>query len=141
MPFTAVRSFDTYIPASMMMQRLEEEGIKVYLKDEHTVTLSPMFSHAIGGIKLMVYNDQLERAMELISGFEKLYLEAGACPRCGSLNVQYITRQNPANWIAGIISWFFGSYAVPIKQVYHCYECTYEFETLPEGQNHERPLN
>lgn len=132
MPFTAVRSYDTYIPASLMMQRLEDEGIKAYLKDEHTVTLSPMFSHAVGGIKLMVYNDQLERAIELITIFEKQYLEAGACPRCGSLEVQYITKQDTANWITSIVSWFFGSYAVSLKQVYHCYQCHHEFDNLPE---------
>ena len=134
MPFTAVRSFDNYIPASMMMQRLEEEGIKAYLKDEHTVTLSPMFSNAIGGIKLMVYNDQLERAIVLISNLEKQYLEAGACPQCGSLQVQYITKQDPANWLTGLISWFFSSYAITIKQVYHCYECDHEFDNLPDNK-------
>jgi len=133
MPFTAIRSFDSYIPASMLMQRLEEEGIKVYLQDEHTVTLSPMFSNAIGGIKLMVLDDQLERATELIKKYEQDYHVAGACPKCGSLKVQYITLQNTTNWIVGIISWLFSNYAVSVKQVYHCYECNYEFENLPEN--------
>ena len=31
--FVAVRSFDNYIPANMMLQRLEEEGIKAYLQE------------------------------------------------------------------------------------------------------------
>lgn len=133
MSFTAVRTFDTYIPASMLMQRLEEEGIKAYLKDEHTVTLGPMFSNAIGGIKLMVYNAHLEKALELIRIFEAQYLEAGACPRCGSLTVHYIAKQDPANWITGLFSWFFASYAVVIQHVYHCYECGHEFDKLPDS--------
>ena len=81
--FVAVRSFDNYIPANMMLQRLEEEGIKAYLQDEHTVTIDPILTNAIGGIKLMIFRDQLERAMSLIEDMEKQYRQAVLCPRCG----------------------------------------------------------
>ena len=57
--FIEVHSYDNYLPASIMLQRLEEEGIKVYLKDEHTVTIDPILSNAIGGVKLMVFRDQV----------------------------------------------------------------------------------
>ena len=77
--FIEVRSYDNYLPASIMSQRLEAEGIKVYLKDEHTVTIDPILSNAIGGVKVMVYKEQLQRALELINGFEKQYLESITC--------------------------------------------------------------
>ncbi len=32
----------------------EEEGINCWLKDENTVTIDPILTNAIGGIKLMV---------------------------------------------------------------------------------------
>lgn len=54
-----------------MLQRLEAEGIRAYLQDEHTVTINPLFSNAIGGIKLMVYGEQVARAQELLQLFEK----------------------------------------------------------------------
>ena len=60
----------------MMLQRLEQEGIKAYLQDEYTVTIDPILSNAIGGIKLMVYDHQAERALELINGFEEQYRNA-----------------------------------------------------------------
>jgi len=68
--FIAVRSYDNYIPAHMMLQQLEAEGIRAYLQDEHTVTINPLLTNAIGGIKLMVYKDQVPRALELLSQLE-----------------------------------------------------------------------
>ena len=122
--FIEVRSYDNYLPASIMSQRLEDEGIKVYLKDEHTVTIDPILSNAIGGIKLMVFNEQLERAMELINGFEKQYRESVTCINCGSHNVHLVMqRKNPANWITPIITWLFGNYAVASTKVYTCLDC------------------
>lgn len=132
MSFVAVRSYDNHLPASMMMQRLEAEGIKAYLQDEHTITIGPMFSNALGGIKLMVYSDQLERATKLVIGFESEYLAAGACPNCGSHEVQFIARQNRVNWFTAIVTWLFSNYAIAPSQVYHCYHCNHEFENLPE---------
>ncbi len=116
-----------------MMQRLEAEGIKTYLQDEHTLTLGPMLTNALGGIKLMVYKDQQERAIELITNYESEYLHAGACPNCGSHDIQFITQSgNVSNWMVAIVSWLFSNYAVGVKQVYHCYQCQHEFETLPD---------
>ena len=115
-----------------MMQRLEEEGIKTYLKDEHTVTIDPILSNVLGGIKLMVYESQVERAMELIRGFEQLYREAGACPLCHSTNVQYISDvKDMTSWFTAILTWLFGNYAVSSKNVYHCFDCGHDFTELP----------
>jgi len=122
--FIEVRTYDNYLPATIMSQRLEEEGIKVYLKDEHTVTIDPILSNAIGGIKLMVFKDQLERALELINGFEKQYRESITCIHCGSHNVHLVMqRNNVANWITAISTWLFGSYAIGAKKVYTCLDC------------------
>ena len=71
MSFIALRSYDNYIPAHLMLQQLEEEGIKAYLQDEHSVTINPMFANAIGGIKLMVHTVQAERALEIIETIEQ----------------------------------------------------------------------
>jgi hypothetical protein len=134
MSFVLLRTYDTYIPASLMMQRLEAEGIKTYLQDEHTLTMGPMFAIALGGIKLMVYKDQLDRATALVSQYEAEYLQAGTCPKCGSHNIQFITEsRNLSNWLFAILSWAFTNYAVGVKQVYHCYQCHHEFEKLPDG--------
>lgn len=117
-----------------MLQRLEAEGIRAYLQDEHTVTIDPILSNAIGGIKLMVFEEQLPRAQDLLEQFEQVYKKSVVCPHCGSSNVLFVVQPgNPTNWLSAIASWLLGNYAVSVKQVYRCFDCHHEFEELPEN--------
>ncbi len=115
----------------MILSRLEQEGIKAYLQDEHTVTIDPIISNAIGGIKLMVYTDQLARAVELILGFEEAYNKAGACPNCHSTNVRFLIEpETSRNWFKSMVEKFSGTYGTGSKGIYHCYDCGTEFQEL-----------
>jgi hypothetical protein len=49
------------------MGRLKEEFINCFLQDEYTVTIDPLLSNAVGGIKLMVADSQAERADKILS--------------------------------------------------------------------------
>ncbi|MEJ0106473.1 MAG: DUF2007 domain-containing protein [Bacteroidota bacterium] len=64
--FVILMTFDNYIPAHIALGRLKEEFINCYLQDEYTVTIDPLLSNAIGGIKLMVAEQQAERALEIL---------------------------------------------------------------------------
>lgn len=66
MEFFVLATYDNYISAHITMGRLQEEGIICWLKDENTVTIDPLLSIAIGGIKLMVARHQEERARHLL---------------------------------------------------------------------------
>ena len=66
MKFVHVDTFFSYIDAHIILGRLEEEGIKGWLKDEHTATLIPAFAPSLGGIMLMIPEPQAERAIELL---------------------------------------------------------------------------
>jgi DNA-directed RNA polymerase subunit RPC12/RpoP len=131
--FLNVRSYDNYISANIILQRLEAENIRAYLQDENSVTINPPLGNAIGGIKLMVHEGQAGRALDLINEFEEDYKQANPCPKCGSVNVLYIPQSNNStNVLAAITSWLFGNYAASIKHVYHCYNCGNEWEDLAE---------
>lgn len=71
MKLIAVRSYDDYISAHIIMGRLKEEYINCYLQDENSVTTIPFLSNITGGIKLMVPEPQAERALELLEQFEQ----------------------------------------------------------------------
>jgi|GEM_PF-6976118 len=71
MQHVKICSFDNYIPAHLLLGRLEEEGINAWLKDEHTVTIDPLLTNAVGGIKLMVHIAQADRAKTLLAEWEK----------------------------------------------------------------------
>ena len=71
MNFIQVRSYDNYIYAHIILSMLQDAGINCYLKDEYTITIDPLLSPALGGIKVMVAESQLERALELLVETER----------------------------------------------------------------------
>lgn len=48
---------------------LESEGIETLLKDELTISIDPLLSNAIGGIKLFVRESDAERALAVYRQF------------------------------------------------------------------------
>ncbi|MFI5187951.1 MAG: putative signal transducing protein [Chitinophagales bacterium] len=70
MRFIEVRSYDNYIDAHLMMGQLREEFINCHLLNENSVTIDPFLSNAIGGIKLMVAETQIKRALEIVNEIE-----------------------------------------------------------------------
>jgi len=71
MRFLEVKSYDNYIEAHLMMGRLRNEFINCHLMNENSVTIDPFLSNAIGGIKIMVAEPQLGRALEIIKEVER----------------------------------------------------------------------
>lgn len=67
MKYILLQSYDNYIPAHIAMGRLQEHDINCYLRDEYSVTIDPLISNAIGGIKLMVPESQAQRALEILA--------------------------------------------------------------------------
>jgi hypothetical protein len=66
MEFVQLRSFDNYISAHISLGMLQDAGINCHLKDEYAVTIQPYLSPALGGMKLMVYPSQAQRAAQLL---------------------------------------------------------------------------
>lgn len=76
MNFVQVRSFDNYISAHIQMEMLRSEGINCHLADEYTITIDPLLSPAIGGMKLMVDTLEAEHARELLDRIDNNHLRA-----------------------------------------------------------------
>lgn len=133
MDFTSIRSFDNYVSAHIAMGRLEEDGIKCWLKDENTVTIDPILTNAVGGIKLMVAASQAERALDILKTTERENKATHPCPVCGSLNIEFVTTpRKVSNWASVLLGFFFINYGMPVDKVYHCFNCGHEY---PAGEN------
>ena len=133
MQFHILQTFANYIEAHIVMGRFEEAGINCWLKDENTVTIDPILTNAVGGIKLMVASEDLEKALELMQQIKQAQIENYTCPQCGSGIIEYInTPRKPINWFGAIASWLLGSYAVSVEKTWHCFDCGNEFETPVE---------
>jgi len=133
MNFVTIRSFQNNFSAHLMLTKLRSGGITCFLKDEFTVTVDPILSNAIGGIKLIVKKDDEQEAIELLPIFDEAYMKSAVCPQCGKHTIERVAKNTTQNLVTILLSWLFGSYAVSAKNVYQCSTCKYESETLPES--------
>jgi hypothetical protein len=131
MDLVVIKTFDNYFLANISLTKLQDAGIACYLKDEYTVTIDPILTNAIGGIKLVVKAQDKEVAMDLMQQFDKEYLEAVLCPKCNAANFLQITKPGVGNYLTAILTWFFASYSIAPQKVYQCQSCGYESETMP----------
>lgn len=128
-----LRTFDNYFKANIILTRLQHSGINCFLKDEYTVTIDPILSNAIGGIKLAVRGEDAEMAEKLLQEFEEEYLRSAECPKCSANDILLIPKAGAQNYITAILTWLFSSYAVATENVYKCQQCGYESKTFPEN--------
>lgn len=133
MNFVTIRTFQNYFTAHILLTRMKSAGIECFLKDEFTVTVDPILSNAVGGIKLVVRKEDEAAANTLLNEFEEAYRQNAICPKCGSKTIQLVPKQTTANIATAILTWLFGSYAISVKNVYQCSSCKYESENLTEN--------
>jgi predicted RNA-binding Zn-ribbon protein involved in translation (DUF1610 family) len=134
MEFVVLNSYINYVEAHVAKGVLEEEGIQSWLKDENTVTIDPILTNAVGGIKIMVAKPDAQRAWEILTTLKKEQQASVACPKCGSHNIELVsTPRKASNWFTSIVTFFLGSYAIAADKVYHCFDCTHEFPPEDNG--------
>jgi len=133
MTFVPLRTFDNYIEANIVLSMLVASGINAHLKDEHTVTIDPLLSPALGGMKLMVYFAQVERAWELLEDAEHQYLQSIPCPVCKAhaLKAISVTKKYQCR-LSAIINMLLCGESVEIIKMYQCTSCGYDFKELPK---------
>ena len=72
MKHQCVRIFENYMLAHIVLGRLQNESVACYLQDELMHTLGPFLSAPMGGIKLMVADQHVERAQKILEEFDKV---------------------------------------------------------------------
>jgi hypothetical protein len=136
MKFVPIWSYNDYVSAHVAMGRLQEEGYECWLKDENTVTIDPLLTNAVGGIKLMVEESRAKEAWEILNKLLEDYRKTFTCPKCGSNNMELVSSpRKPLNLITAISTYLLG-YALPLEKVYHCFNCLNEFpekDIVPTG--------
>ena len=89
--YTILAVFEYSAEAQISKTKLEAEGVQTLLMDEKTVDSDPLISGAIGGVKLLVHNDDLIKAKKIYNEI-RLYAtdendESYCCPNCASHKV------------------------------------------------------
>ncbi|MDB5253034.1 MAG: hypothetical protein JWP27_2203 [Flaviaesturariibacter sp.] len=135
MNFVPVQVYINYIDAHIAKGQLEEEGIECWLKDEHLVSTTPFLTQAVGGIKLMVAEDDRDRTISILRQIDADKRANLACPRCQSTDVEFVTTPRKAsNWLGTIFGGLFGDLSLAGDKVYHCFSCGHEFPIPDDPQ-------
>jgi hypothetical protein len=119
-----LRTFDNYFSANILLTRLQQHGVKAFLLDENTVTLSPFFGNAIGNIKVVVGQDDAGLALTLADTFEARARQDEMCASCGGREFEMVTRQS-RNTFGSFFTRLMNQLA-PAEKTYRCINCGHE---------------
>ena len=132
MNFKQIASYDNYLLANMTLGMLQENEVNCHLKDEYIVTIDPLLNPAVGGIKLMVEEQDYEKAMAIIKEAETAYLKEIPCANCGQQSLvaeeKTIRPQNFWGKLKNQIA--YGQTSIT-KIIYRCESCKNIFTELP----------
>jgi hypothetical protein len=93
-----IKTFSSAWEADLAKTQLEACGIQAFILDSQTISVNWLFTNAIGGIKLQVFEDQAMEAKEVLSNpaeeVEKIQElkseDETKCPQCESENVRLV---------------------------------------------------
>jgi hypothetical protein len=117
---------------------LQSAGIDYFLKDHQTVMVDPFLSNAIGGIKLQVRAEDVERTREILNEIDKnqemskqeqiIVVDGitfnkvfGECPKCGCEDI-YMEELSGMKSITGMFS----------KNKFYCKDCKNQWKQHEE---------
>lgn len=67
MELITIATFSNVIDLHIIKGRLENEGIRCFIKDEYTITANPLYDIALGGIKLQVEEKDVDTARKILN--------------------------------------------------------------------------
>jgi hypothetical protein len=68
---TTLKTYDTMVDAMVDQEILQQNNIDCFIGNEQIVELYPMFSDVDNGLKIVVFEKDVERALKLIEEFHK----------------------------------------------------------------------
>jgi len=131
MTFVPLRTFDNYIEANIVMNMLVASGINAHLKDEFTITIDPLLSPALGGMKLMVHENDLKDALSILEQSDQLYLQSIPCPVCQKHSIQQIRETKEfTDWWQRLKNILITGQEIAYNSYYRCYSCGNKFDEV-----------
>ncbi|MDH6250785.1 putative RNA-binding Zn-ribbon protein involved in translation (DUF1610 family) [Chryseobacterium sp. H1D6B] len=121
--------YETALEANRDKQILSENGINSFIANEQLIQSDWLLSQAVGGIQLQVFEEDLEKATQVLLDYsknEKVSLEVEhtiedpkfdfVCPKCGS---NHIYRDDSATSFFGV--------SLLTSHTFICYYCENKF--------------
>lgn len=128
--FTRIGRFQYSSEAMIYKGKLESEGIEVFIRDNNLVDSNPLYSNAVGGVKLFVRNEDVKRANFVLKDVSLYSINDNnqliKCPNCGEEQVEMETDINGLKSLLKVV--VLGAFALLFtKYKYKCQNCKFEF--------------
>ncbi|RSC95576.1 putative signal transducing protein [Tenacibaculum singaporense] len=89
--YTILAVFEYSTEAQIVKAKLDSEDIRTMLMDEKTIDSDPLISQAIGGVKLLVHNNDLEKAATIYNEIRAYVKDEEGndihCQKCNSTKI------------------------------------------------------
>ena len=132
-------TFESYYDpmlAHIVRSRLEANGISCFLADENIIGANPLYNNAVGGIKLKIFEKDIERCREILAKEGDLHEEDHyeldnedntyvVCPFCASTNVSHINEEEEPGMLDNLMNLANPFYS---RNNWHCNTCQQDFE-------------
>lgn len=69
--FSVLTVIDNPLEADIIKSLMQSQGIECYLFDENILKQNPLYTTAIGGVKLMVASQNIDKAKKLFEDYNK----------------------------------------------------------------------
>ena len=127
--------YDTML-AHIVRTRLEANGIPCFIADENTIGANPLYNQAVGGVKLKVFEKDIEKCRLLLASDADLHeidhFETDedsttfvVCPFCASTNVGNTTENNDHGLLSDLMNLVNPFHS---QKNWHCFTCKQDFE-------------
>ncbi|PLX40935.1 MAG: phosphoenolpyruvate synthase [Deltaproteobacteria bacterium] len=123
MGLIALRHYLNPWDAELARGMLDSAGIEAVVFDQNTVYMNWLYSNAIGGVRLMVHEEDLAEAAELLGEAD---FARPHCPKCGSADIE---AKAPGGIFAFLSTILLGIPHFFISKKAHCKRCGHEFST------------
>ncbi len=121
--------------AHIVRSRLEANGVPCFVADENTIGANPLYNQAVGGVKVKIFERDLEKCRRILADEEDLHQQDHhwfdadtntnvICPFCASGNVINISAEEEG-MLDSAINW-----ANPFnsQKSWHCNNCQQDFD-------------
>lgn len=131
--FELIGSYQYSSEAIIFKAKLESEGIEVFIRDNNIVDSNPLYSNAIGGVKLFVNRNDYLKAKDVISQVSEYSLDENSkllkCPNCSEEQIDMVTSiKDFKSFFAFAFSMLLGSLPFYSKHKFKCRKCNFEFK-------------
>lgn len=131
--FVLLDRFQYSSEALIYKGKLESEGVKVFVRDSNIVDSNPLYSNAVGGVKLFVRAEDADKAKTILSQVSKFSIDENnqfiKCPKCNAEQIDMVTSiKDVKSFLAFLFSILIVFMPFYSKHKYKCQSCKFEFD-------------